>query len=136
MNEGQDTGSSLQGMIPNKVHSIDDNRQQVQVYLLLLSIFYLICSFSFQYMKMMKTEDYMLQYSGVKMKKIDTDDITTEKVSCGVQPPWLKVDAEESKNFAQPIRLSPRVNTCADWLKLCDAIILYANIFCSNVGSY
>ena len=29
-------------MIPNKVHSIDDNRQQVQVYLLLLSIFYFI----------------------------------------------------------------------------------------------
>ena len=62
-------------MIPNKVYSIDDNRQQVQVYLLLLSIFYFICSFSFQYIEMMKTENYMLQYSGVKMKKIDTDDI-------------------------------------------------------------
>ncbi len=57
--------------------------------------------------------------------------------SCGVQPPWLKVDAEESETSISPSQAGSRHGLTLALIACSYATRLsYANIFCSNFGSF
>ncbi len=80
-------------------------------------------------------EIIMLQYFGLKMKKIDTDDINDGE-SCWRQPSCLKTDAEEKVILKSPSQfgLCHEPTFAPDWLRLRDTISPYANIFCLDFG--